>query len=129
LLTKNGAASQNVHQEVGIAMGLDKPVIPLVEEGVGVEALAMLNGIEYVPFDRNAPSEALTALTAVLHRLVQHKYEEEVSRYQQALREARADAQALTEAEERRRQQQRELMMALAVVGALLLIAMLSSGS
>jgi nucleoside 2-deoxyribosyltransferase len=38
LLTKSGAASAYVHQEVGVAIEAGKPVIPIVETGVSVNS-------------------------------------------------------------------------------------------
>lgn len=56
ILTRRSQVSSYVHQEVGYALGLGKPVIPLVERGVPNNVLAMLGGLEYFPFDLAVPS-------------------------------------------------------------------------
>lgn len=71
LLTKAGAASPSVHQEVGYARGKGILVIPLVERGVTAHDLGLLNGLEYVAFDSAAPQDALTQLTSRVHKLVE----------------------------------------------------------
>jgi hypothetical protein len=43
LLTRKGAASPYVQQEVGVALAADKLVIPLVEKGIPKKALALLD--------------------------------------------------------------------------------------
>ncbi len=48
LLTKNGIASNWVHQEIGYALD-KKPLIPVVESGVPSSQLAFLQSAEYVP--------------------------------------------------------------------------------
>ena len=53
LLTKDGADSAYVQQEVGAARQLGKPIIPIVEVGVNDKRLGMLAGVEYLPFDRD----------------------------------------------------------------------------
>ncbi len=123
LLTTSGAASEAVHQEIGIALGLGKLVIPMVEQGVPPQSLALLSGLEYVPFDRNAPAEALRLLTDVLRRFVAAKEQCDATRerYESQLASASArDAAAQSETE--RRQRERETMLALALVGAIVLI-------
>jgi hypothetical protein len=44
LLTANGAAAPFVQQEIGIARHAGKLVVPIVQEGIGENALAMLAG-------------------------------------------------------------------------------------
>jgi hypothetical protein len=55
LLTDNSVAAPYVHQEVGYALRAGKLVIPLVQPGIGQEQLAMLQGVEYIPFDFDRP--------------------------------------------------------------------------
>jgi hypothetical protein len=71
LLTSNSAESAYVQQEIGLAEGLGLPIIPLVESGVPPHRLAMLQGRDYIPFDRDGVQPALTELTRVLHGLEQ----------------------------------------------------------
>lgn len=46
-LTKNGIASNWVHQEIGYVLD-KKPLIPIVEEGIPSEDLGFLQGAEYI---------------------------------------------------------------------------------
>lgn len=47
--------SQYVHQEIGVAEGLNKLIVPLVEVGIDSNRLAMLESREYIPFDKHNP--------------------------------------------------------------------------
>ncbi|MGH9426947.1 MAG: toll/interleukin-1 receptor domain-containing protein [Terriglobia bacterium] len=62
LLTGNSQFSAYVQQEIGAAKALNKPVIPLVQPGINQATLAMLQGVEYIPFDFRNPQAALTTL-------------------------------------------------------------------
>lgn len=59
-LTRNSEGSVYVQQEIGYASGVNKPVIPLVELGVPHSALGMLEGREYIRFDRSDNPEEIT---------------------------------------------------------------------
>ena len=110
LLTVNAQASQYVHQEVGYALAQGLPVIPLVERGVSHDALAMLNGTEYVAFDPGAPGEASAGLAAALDRIRTERVTL-VSPSASGLRRATESQELLA-------------VMALAVVGLLLVVAL-----
>ncbi len=69
LITSTSVQSQYVNQEIGFAKGLRLPIIPLVESTVPPDRLAMLLGVDYIPFERNNVQLALTQLTQVLHQL------------------------------------------------------------
>lgn len=71
LLTDNSAASPYVHQEVGFALAQEKLVIPLVQPGVRAEGLAMLQGVEYIPFDFEEPLAAKRGFAMALNRLAE----------------------------------------------------------
>lgn len=73
LLTGSSEGSAYVHQEIGIAKALSKPVIPLVQPGVRKESLAMLDGLEFIPFDFKNPQQALQTLLPHLQKLKQAK--------------------------------------------------------
>jgi nucleoside 2-deoxyribosyltransferase len=62
LLTSNSQFSPYVHQEVGAAKALNKPVIPLVQPGINQARLAMLQGVEHIHFDFHNPQGALSTL-------------------------------------------------------------------
>ena len=69
LLTTNSEYSSYVQQEIGFAKAKDKLVIPLVQPGVSQRCLAMLEGVEYIPFDTNNPELALSHLLSYLIKL------------------------------------------------------------
>lgn len=73
LLTDNSQFSPYVHQEVGAAKALSKRVIPLVQPGVSQSSLAMLQGVEYIPFDFQNPQPALSTLLGHLQGAKQGK--------------------------------------------------------
>jgi hypothetical protein len=69
LLTASGADSAYVQQEIGYALKSGNPVIPLVEHGLPVQKLAMLNGKEYIELDPDKPDAALRKASEYLQRL------------------------------------------------------------
>jgi len=73
LLTGNSQFSPYVQQEVGAAKALNKRVIPLVQPGIGQSSLAMLQGVEYIPFDFCNPQPALSTLLGHLQGAKQGK--------------------------------------------------------
>ncbi len=73
LLTPNSEYSPYVQQEIGFAHAKDKPIIPLVQPGVSQNCLAMLAGMEYIPFDPNSPESALSQLLGYLNKLKEVK--------------------------------------------------------
>jgi hypothetical protein len=73
LLTGNSQFSPYVQQEVGAATALNKRVIPLVQPGVSQSSLAMLQGVEYIPFDFRNPQPALSTLLGHLQGAKQGK--------------------------------------------------------
>ena len=82
-LTPNSERSNYVHQEIGYALRDRKPIIPLVEVGVASKVLAMLEGREYIPFDRSSNPDTLSpevysALLGHLHKYAMDKMMETV---------------------------------------------------
>lgn len=71
LITQNSKASPYVHQEIGFALRAERLIIPLVDPAVASESLAMLQGVEWIPFDIENPSTAVQDLTARLGPLQQ----------------------------------------------------------
>ncbi len=69
LLTRKGHASAYVQNEIGWARGAGKPIIALKHKSVDPSKLGMLDGLEYIPFDKNL-AEATTELVAHLCRLI-----------------------------------------------------------
>ncbi len=62
LLTEAGAASAYVQQEVGVAIQASKPILALVDSAVAGTSLAMLDGLEYVPFSPLEPAASTADL-------------------------------------------------------------------
>jgi len=69
LLTLNSEYSPYVQQEIGFAQAKGKPIIPLVQPGVSPKCLAMLEGVEYIPFNPENPELALSHLLDYLGTL------------------------------------------------------------
>jgi hypothetical protein len=68
LWTERGAASGDIREEIGIAVGRGKlqRIIPLVE--TGVDTKGSLRGLEYIPLDRGNMNEAISeAVTQILN--------------------------------------------------------------
>jgi hypothetical protein len=76
-LTRNGARSKWVQQEVGIALGANKLVIPLVEKGTPAEELAALQGRDYIEYDPARPQVALDRAAGFASSLKAKKEEKE----------------------------------------------------
>lgn len=68
LLTKESQFSPYVQQEIGVAKGLNKPIIPLVQPDVNERSLAMLQGVEHIGFDFENPQPGLSALLDYLRK-------------------------------------------------------------
>lgn len=71
-LTKGGAESPWVNQEIGVARALLKPRIPIVEKGVKVRGFDV--GKEYIEFDRR---NSMTAIKKTVDYLSKIKLEKE----------------------------------------------------
>jgi len=78
ILTLNGARSEWVNQEIGYAIRRGILVVPVVEEGVKVKGF--LASLEYIPFDRRNPYDAVTRAVEYLRTLAVRKEEEERGR-------------------------------------------------
>ncbi len=79
LLTRRSHSSAYVQQEIGFAEGKKKLVIPLVEKGVPKRSLAMLEGREYVPFDRQAIDGCIASLTQYLIKQVEKRSDKTIA--------------------------------------------------
>jgi hypothetical protein len=76
-LTGNGTRSRWVQQEVGIALGANRLVIPLVEKGTPAEELAALQGKDYIEYDPARPQDALDRAAGYVGSLKAKKEEKE----------------------------------------------------
>ena len=59
LLTRNGIRSNWVQQEIGYALKISKPLIPLVEKGMPPGDLGALQDRDYIEYDPSQPQQAL----------------------------------------------------------------------
>lgn len=78
ILTIEGVRSKWVNQEIGFAVRGGKLVVPIVEEGVQVKGF--LESLEYIPFDRRNPYDAVTRAIEYLRTLAIRKEEQERGR-------------------------------------------------
>lgn len=77
LLTSNGIRSNWVQQEIGYALKIGKPLIPLVERGITSGDLAALQGREYIEYDPYQPQQALIKISTYVKSLKLRKEEQE----------------------------------------------------
>lgn len=70
LVSSNSVSAPYVHQEIGYARKGGKLIVPLVQPGIQATKLAMLQGLEYIPFDFNEPFTGHARLNAALRRLI-----------------------------------------------------------
>ena len=73
LISTSSVSSTYVNQEIGVAIEAGKVIIPLVQPEIGVERLAMLQGLKYIPFDFEKPQEGRDRLLVTLHNLVRQQ--------------------------------------------------------
>jgi len=78
-LTVDGNRSEFVHQEIGYARKAGKLIVPVVEEGL-VKPKGFLEGMEYIPFRRYDPVDAINRTAYYLREKAVRKEEEERSR-------------------------------------------------
>lgn len=79
LLTDNSADSAYVHQEVGYAHAQGKLVIPLVQPEHVQDQLAMLTGMEYIPFDFRNPNADRAAFHTALQEFAERQQRQEAA--------------------------------------------------
>lgn len=77
LLTSNSVSAPYVQQEIGYALRASKLVTPLVQPGIDASAMAMLAGVEYIPFDFRQPEHGLSQLLLSLRNLVERHAQQE----------------------------------------------------
>ena len=73
LLTPHGDSSRYVHQEIGAARQAGKPVLVLFDRRLDPTSLAMLDGIEHIPFDHNDVATSSADLISALRRLSERR--------------------------------------------------------
>lgn len=70
LITTNSVDSAYVQQEIGLARAYEKPIVPIVDKRVDPSRLGMLNEVEHLALDLQAPAEALAGVSATLQPMV-----------------------------------------------------------
>ena len=65
LYTEDGYCSCDVREEVGMAVGMDKEIIPVAE---GRPSAGSMSGREYVPLDRNHPDKSTVKICEAVLR-------------------------------------------------------------
>ena len=80
LLSSNSVEAPYVHQEIGWALKAKKLIIPLVQPGIPPDRLAMLQGVEYIPFDFQNPHAGHAQLRLALRRLVNKRAEKQAAK-------------------------------------------------
>lgn len=120
VLTENAWNAPLVRDEIGFASALDKLIIPLVTPQVAANprVLGMLEGIEYVVFDLDDPTEGLLALTDRVNKLAAERQAQLLEQTQQELVNARQD--------QLRAERQRDIALMLVLVGALAAVLVLN---
>jgi len=118
LITANAAPSPYVNQEIGVALGKQILIIPLVEVGMPHERLAMLQGLEYIPFQPEHLHEAITAITVRFQGIQESKHREELERQQQRIQRQQNQIQ---------RQQNEMVAMAVVIVALVALVIYLET--
>jgi hypothetical protein len=108
LLTTHSVDSPYVQQEIGVALEQDKLVVPVVHPAVAERSRAMLDGIEYISFDFEAPAAGAAALMSSLQSIGAR-----AERGQQELQETA--------------QRRQELLSALIVAGVIVALVALAS--
>lgn len=69
LITQHSINSRYVQQEIGVALGEKKTIVPIVLRGVEKEQLAMLEGKEYILFDPQDPEQMKLNLSRFLSKM------------------------------------------------------------
>jgi hypothetical protein len=85
LLSSNSVEAPYVHQEIGWALKGKKLIIPLVQPGIPIDRLAMLQGVEYIPFDFQNPQAGHAQLRIALQRLVNKREEKQQAKENAAI--------------------------------------------
>jgi hypothetical protein len=94
LLTEAGATAPFVQQEIGVARGADKLIVPIVQEGINGNMLAMLAGVERIDVDFTRPAEALATVASKLEPLVEAQIAKSAPAHTSALQAATAASPA-----------------------------------
>jgi hypothetical protein len=84
LFTRNGYNSPYVQQEIGVAIQQGKLIIPLVDPELEGAPLAMLAGLEYIPFDfQGRPNGSADLLSRLRDVAANAERSQEAARRQQ----------------------------------------------
>lgn len=75
LITTHGLNSNYVHQEIGLARALQKPIIPVVDIHVDTNHLGILKEVEWLEVDFAQPAETLEKLTTSIQPFVMRQFQ------------------------------------------------------
>ncbi len=70
LITTTSINSAYVMQEIGIAKEHGVPIIPIIEKGIDIRQLGVLQGLEYLEYDPTEPAEAMAKIVQSLQPFV-----------------------------------------------------------
>jgi hypothetical protein len=70
LITTSSINSAYVMQEIGIAKEHGVPIIPIIQKGIDIRALGVLQGLEYLDYDPVEPAEAMAKIVQSLQPFV-----------------------------------------------------------
>jgi hypothetical protein len=76
LLTKRGATSPWIHEEIGAANALKKRIVPIVAPGASIPP--MLAGLEQVTLDPNDAASSIARAATCLKKMLSEKDQREV---------------------------------------------------
>jgi len=65
LITSTSINSAYVMQEIGIEKEHGIPIIPIIEKGIDIRQLGVLQGLEYLEYDPTEPAEALAKIVQI----------------------------------------------------------------
>jgi hypothetical protein len=133
LLTSEGFQSEMVRRELTLARAEKKWIIPLVTPGVGAvegRVASLLGLIEWVPFDPENPSAALTDLTGLITRYRDSLLAEQVRSYREQVSDLELrGTQDVTALRRENAQLKNEEMVLLAGFVLLAAVIIISAGS
>ncbi len=78
VFTDASAGSAYLHQEIGVAIGLGKPVLPLIAPTADRPPMAMLEGDKYIALDPADPAAGTAALVQSLHKRQMSKVQDQL---------------------------------------------------
>jgi len=75
LWTKDGAKSGDIREEIGMAIGRERKIVPIVEEGTIPQGSLKSRGIEWIPYQSGKEIDALSEALSIIMDLAKTKEE------------------------------------------------------